>query len=66
LWGVALEIALIVLIDYTPVGNELLGTAPIPASVWLFLLPWAVGMVAIEEARKFFARRRLSSQDSFP
>lgn len=60
LWGVALEVALILLIDYTPLGNELLGTAPIPASVWLFLLPWAIGMIVIEEVRKFFARRRVA------
>lgn len=60
LWGVALEVALILLIDYTPLGNELLGTAPIPLEVWLFLLPWAAGMILLEEMRKYCARRRLA------
>ena len=59
LYGVALEVALILLIDYTPIGNELLGTAPIPLDAWLFLLPWAAGMLLLEELRKYCARRRL-------
>ncbi len=58
LWGVALEAGLLVLISYTAWGNALFGTAPLPLEVWLFLLPWAAGMLAIEEARKWFVRRR--------
>ncbi|MBP7446544.1 MAG: hypothetical protein KA855_16800, partial [Zoogloea sp.] len=37
-----------------------LGTAPLPVAVWLFLLPWALGMIALEELRKLLARRRLA------
>ncbi len=59
LWGVVLEIALILLIDYTPWGNSLLGTAPIPGEVWLFVIPFAIGMVLLEELRKWLARRGL-------
>ena len=62
LWGVALEIALILLIDYTPWGNTLLGTAPIPAAVWLFVLPFAVAMLLMEELRKWLSRRGLRRQ----
>ena len=40
--GVALEIGLIALIDYTPWGHALLGTANVPFSVWLLMLPLAV------------------------
>jgi calcium-translocating P-type ATPase len=51
--GVAAEIAIILLINYTPWGNTLFGTAPIPTSVWIFILPFAVGMIALEELRKW-------------
>jgi sodium/potassium-transporting ATPase subunit alpha len=56
--GIATEIALIALIDYTPWGNDLFGTAPIAAAVWLFIIPFAFGMVALEELRKWFVRSR--------
>ena len=62
LWGVLLEIVLILLIDYTPWGNALLGTAPISKRVWLFVLPFTVGMLLLEELRKGLARRRLSQR----
>lgn len=58
LCGVALEAGLLGLISYTAWGNALFGTAPLPLDVWLFLLPWAAGMLAIEEARKWLVRRR--------
>ncbi len=54
--GVATEIALIALIDYTPWGNALFGTAPIPLAVWLFIIPFALGMLVLEEGRKWVAR----------
>jgi sodium/potassium-transporting ATPase subunit alpha len=57
---VLLEVSLILLITYTPWGNLLLGTAPLSVAVWLFLLPWALGMIALEELRKLLARRRLA------
>ena len=56
--GIATEIALIALIDYTPWGNALFGTAPIPLFVWLFIIPFALGMLALEELRKWFMRTR--------
>ena len=58
--GIATEILIIALIDYTPWGNALFGTAPIPAVVWLFIVPFALGMVALEELRKWFVRARPS------
>jgi sodium/potassium-transporting ATPase subunit alpha len=61
LWGIALEIALVLVIDYTHWGNMIFGTAPIAAEVWLFVLPFALGMVLLEELRKF-AVIRLSSE----
>jgi len=56
-FGVIVEIGLILLIDYTPVGNLILGTAPIPLTVWLFMIPFAIAMLALEEFRKLLVRR---------
>jgi calcium-translocating P-type ATPase len=57
LWGVAVEIALIALIAYTPVGNALIATAPLGADFWLFIGPFAAAIVLIEEVRKAIVRR---------
>ncbi|MDD5413136.1 MAG: cation transporting ATPase C-terminal domain-containing protein, partial [Methylobacter sp.] len=53
LWGIALEIALILAMDYTDWGNLIFGTMPIAPEVWLFVLPFAIGMLLLEEVRKF-------------
>jgi magnesium-transporting ATPase (P-type) len=55
LWGVVLEIVLIVLIDYTAWGNFVFGTAPIGADVWLFMTPFAVSLLILDELRKRLA-----------
>ncbi len=57
LWGIAAEIALILLIDYTSWGNQVFGTAPISIDVWLFVVPFALGMLVLEELRKWAARK---------
>ena len=54
--GVAAEIGLILFIDYTPWGNSLCGTAPIAPLVWLFILPFAIAMLVLEELRKWICR----------
>jgi sodium/potassium-transporting ATPase subunit alpha len=57
IWGgVMLEIALVLLIDYTALGNFIFGTAPIMADVWLLVIPFAVGMLGLEELRKLILR----------
>jgi sodium/potassium-transporting ATPase subunit alpha len=61
LWGVLLEIVLILLIDYTSWGNLLLGTAPIGGHVWLFVAPFGVGLLVLEELRKYLVGRRRST-----
>ena len=50
--GVLFEIALILLIVYTPIGNSLFATAPIVAGVWLFVIPFALVMLLFDEWRK--------------
>jgi calcium-translocating P-type ATPase len=57
-WGVAAELAAVALMVYTPVGNRLFGTAPLGPEVWLYTLPFALGMLALEEGRKWVVRRR--------
>jgi magnesium-transporting ATPase (P-type) len=57
LWlGIVVECVLILLIDYTSLGNRLFGTSPISLRVWLFIVPFAFGMLILEELRKFVAR----------
>jgi len=56
LWGIAAEIGLILLIDFTPWGNLIFRTASIPPSVWLFVVPFAVAMLALDELRKVWTR----------
>ncbi len=55
--GVALEIALILFIVYTPSGNRLLGAAPLPATAWVWMVPFAAALLVLEEARTWLARR---------
>ena len=55
--GIALELALIAVIVYTAPGHAVFGTAPLGADVWLFILPFAAAMLALEEVRKLVARR---------
>ncbi len=58
IWGgVVIEVLLVLAIDYTPWGNLIFGTAPIPSQVWLFVFPLAGAMLFAEEARKWIARR---------
>jgi magnesium-transporting ATPase (P-type) len=57
-WGIALEIALLLAANYLPWANALLGTRPVPIEVWLLLIPFALGIFALEELRKAFVRSR--------
>jgi magnesium-transporting ATPase (P-type) len=58
LWGVALEAALMLLINYTAWGNVVLGTAHLSWREWLFILPFGIGLLALEELRKWLVRRK--------
>jgi magnesium-transporting ATPase (P-type) len=57
LWGVVLEIVLIMLIIYTPWGNQLFGTAPISLDVWWLIVPCCLVMLIFETMRKGLAKR---------
>ena len=58
--GIVAEVGLILAIDYTAFGNAVFGTAPIGYKAWLVVLPFAVAMLALDEARKAFVRWRES------
>jgi calcium-translocating P-type ATPase len=57
LWGVAIEMVLILVIVYLPAGHAVFATAPLPAAVWLFIVPFVVFMLVAEELRKLLVRR---------
>jgi magnesium-transporting ATPase (P-type) len=54
--GIVTELVVILLIDYTPIGHALFGTAPITWTAWVFVLPFAMAMLLLEEGRKAFGR----------
>jgi sodium/potassium-transporting ATPase subunit alpha len=58
LWGIAVELALILWIDYSAWGQALFHTAPIARETWLFVLPFAAAMLVLEEVRKWWMRAR--------
>jgi magnesium-transporting ATPase (P-type) len=58
IWSIALQITLIVAIIYTPWGNVIFSTVPLTLQTWLMILPFALGMLAIEELRKFLFKKR--------
>jgi calcium-translocating P-type ATPase len=66
LWGIAVEIALLLAIVYTPLGETLFGTGPLPAAAWLFMVPFAAAMVALEEGRKAIVRARGRKRETNP
>ena len=56
-YGIVFELVMMLLIDYTALGNELFGTAPFGTEVWLFILPFGVAIWLLEETRKAVVRR---------
>ncbi|NYZ14879.1 cation-transporting P-type ATPase [Azospirillum sp. RWY-5-1] len=55
-WAIIAELLIIAAIVYTPPGNLLFATAPLPWWAWLTPLPAVMAMVVVEEARKALAR----------
>lgn len=56
--ALAAELGLLLAIVYTPLGQKVFATAPLPAWVWLALVPMALFMVLAEEARKAWRRHK--------
>jgi sodium/potassium-transporting ATPase subunit alpha len=57
LWGIATELVVLAFIIYTPWGNAIFGTSPLP--VWIFgpLALGALVLLGAEESRKFIVNR---------
>jgi sodium/potassium-transporting ATPase subunit alpha len=55
--GVAVELLLQLFIVYHPWGNAVFGTASLPLTAWLVLIPFAFALLVAEELRKFAVRR---------
>lgn len=57
LWGILTELIILTLISYTPIGNEVFGTSPLP--LWIFgpLTLGALVLLLAEEGRKIIAGR---------
>jgi sodium/potassium-transporting ATPase subunit alpha len=58
LWGIGVEVGLLLAIVYTPWGNMIFGTAPLGLGPWLFLVPFTAAMLMLEEGRKMVVRRK--------
>jgi sodium/potassium-transporting ATPase subunit alpha len=55
--GVAVQLLVLTGILYTAVGNRVFATAPLPAWVWLDIVPFAIVLLLGEELRKWVVRR---------
>ena len=64
LLGLCVEIALLLLIVYSPVGQWLFATQAFTPEVWGVIAVFAVIFGGLEEARKFFVRRRQASHQA--
>lgn len=57
LWGIAVEVMILGLIVYSPIGHRIFGTDAFPAGFWWPLIGCAVVLLLMEEARKGIVRR---------
>ena len=57
LWGIATELAIIMVLIYTPALQKVFGLAPFAFKEWAFLLVFAPLLLLMEETRKRIARR---------
>jgi len=57
LFGIAAEVALLLMLIYTPVFQRVFGLAKLGASHWLILAAFPFALLFMEEARKFAVRR---------
>ncbi len=57
-WGVVTELILLTLITYTPLGNDIFGTSPLPLWIYGPLALGALVLLLAEERRKIIVNRR--------
>jgi sodium/potassium-transporting ATPase subunit alpha len=56
--GIGVEIILILLVVYTPLGNAAFGTAPLTLQPWVLMIALGLAFGLLEEARKRLVRMR--------
>ena len=56
--GVIVELVILQMLVYTPIGHTFFGTSPLAAWIFFPLLGGALALLALEEGRKAFVRRR--------
>lgn len=56
--GIAVEVILITLLIYLPPLQKVFHTAPLNVTDWLFLCIWPPIILAVEEIRKYFLRKK--------
>jgi sodium/potassium-transporting ATPase subunit alpha len=54
--GIVVELSFQLLVVYHPIGNRIFATAPLPMTVWLALIPFALFLFVAEEVRKALAQ----------
>ena len=64
LWGVSIQLALLLVFVYAPVANRFLGTSPFPPWVWGPLILGACGLLLAEELRKFLVAHHMARRPS--
>lgn len=57
LLGLAVEIGILLLVAFSPLGHRLFGTQAFTAEVWPWIALLALTFGALEEVRKFLVRR---------
>ena len=57
-----MEIAVVGLVAYTTWGNAVIGMAPLPVRVWLFLLLFALTFLSLAEGPKWIQYRHAYSR----
>jgi sodium/potassium-transporting ATPase subunit alpha len=55
--GIAIELLIAAFIFYTPVGNRIVGTAPLGWKIVMVLLPFCTVLLGAEELRKYYVRK---------
>ena len=56
--GIAVELTILLVMTYSPLGHLILGTASLPAWIFAPLILGATGLLAADELRKFIGAKR--------
>lgn len=60
--GIAIEVILILILDYTPLFQKIFGLAPLQLNDWMLLLIFPIVVLAADEIRKYGIRKLLTAK----